>query len=64
MTGAFPTYSVGFVYVLSNKAMPGLVRVGMTSHLTEDRGLRSDCLFDRLPKANAALTRESAAWRP
>ncbi len=31
------THTVGFVYVLSNKAMPGIVKVGMTTKLAEDR---------------------------
>jgi T5orf172 domain len=30
-------YSVGFVYVLSNLAMPGMVKVGQTKFLAEDR---------------------------
>jgi T5orf172 domain len=30
-------YTVGFVYVLSNEAMPGIVKVGMTTKLAEDR---------------------------
>ncbi|MEV5831144.1 GIY-YIG nuclease family protein [Spirillospora sp. NPDC052242] len=33
MTG----HTVGFVYVLSNEAMPGIVKVGMTGNLAEDR---------------------------
>lgn len=32
-----PAHSVGFVYVMSNQAMPGLVKVGQTSQLAEDR---------------------------
>ncbi|MFB9677635.1 GIY-YIG nuclease family protein [Streptosporangium vulgare] len=32
-----PTHTVGFVYVLSNEAMPGIVKVGMTTKLAEDR---------------------------
>jgi T5orf172 domain len=32
-----PSRTVGFVYVMSNRAMPGLVKVGLTSHLPEDR---------------------------
>jgi hypothetical protein len=30
-------HMVGFVYVLSNPAMPGMIKVGLTSHLPEDR---------------------------
>jgi T5orf172 domain len=30
-------HSVGFVYVLSNESMPGIVKVGKTTLLTEDR---------------------------
>jgi T5orf172 domain. len=30
-------HTVGFVYVLSNEAMPGIVKVGMTTKLAEDR---------------------------
>lgn len=30
-------YTIGFVYVLSNEAMPGIVKVGMTTKLAEDR---------------------------
>ncbi|XVQ86425.1 GIY-YIG nuclease family protein [Microbispora siamensis] len=30
-------HTVGFVYVLSNEAMPGIVKVGMTAKLAEDR---------------------------
>jgi hypothetical protein len=33
-------YTVGFVYVLSNPAMPGLVKVGRSTHLPEDRAKR------------------------
>jgi hypothetical protein len=29
--------SVGFIYVLTNESMPNLVKVGLTSHLPEDR---------------------------
>jgi hypothetical protein len=32
-----PAHSVGFVYVMSNQAMPGVVKVGRTSQLAEDR---------------------------
>lgn len=32
-----PAHSVGFVYVMSNQAMPGVVKVGQTSQLAEDR---------------------------
>ncbi|MGQ0775516.1 MAG: GIY-YIG nuclease family protein [Pseudonocardiales bacterium] len=31
------TRSVGFVYVLTNPAMPGMVKVGRYKHLAEDR---------------------------
>lgn len=31
------SYSVGFVYVLTNRAMPGLVKIGLTGNLPEDR---------------------------
>lgn len=31
------TRAVGFVYVLTNRMMPGLVKVGQTRHLIEDR---------------------------
>jgi T5orf172 domain len=31
------SYTVGFLYVLSNQAMPGLVKVGRSSRLPEDR---------------------------
>ena len=31
------TLTVGFVYVLTNESMPGLVKVGLTSSLPEDR---------------------------
>ncbi|CNG13537.1 T5orf172 domain [Mycobacterium tuberculosis] len=30
-------HTIGFVYVLSNEAMPGIVKVGMTTKLAEDR---------------------------
>ncbi|MFY1669217.1 GIY-YIG nuclease family protein [Plantactinospora sp. WMMB334] len=33
-------YTVGFVYVLSNPAMPGMVKVGRSRHLPEDRAKR------------------------
>ena len=29
--------SVGFIYVLTNESMPNLLKVGLTSHLPEDR---------------------------
>lgn len=32
-----PKYTVGFTYVLSNAAMPGMVKVGWTGDLGEDR---------------------------
>ena len=32
-----PKRTIGFVYVLSNEAMPGIVKVGMTEKLAEDR---------------------------
>ena len=32
-----PKHAIGFVYVLSNVAMPGIVKVGMTEKLAEDR---------------------------
>lgn len=33
------SYTVGFVYVLTNESMPGLVKIGMTQGLPEDRAL-------------------------
>ncbi|MBG0815572.1 GIY-YIG nuclease family protein [Planomonospora sp. ID82291] len=35
--GGLSKYAIGFVYVLSNGAMPGIVKVGMTTDLAEDR---------------------------
>ena len=32
-----PKHTIGFVYVLSNEAIPGFVKVGMTEKLAEDR---------------------------
>lgn len=32
-------YTAGFVYVLTNESMPGLVKIGMTQNLPEDRAL-------------------------
>jgi T5orf172 domain len=32
-----PKYKIGFVYVMSNRAMPGMVKVGCTEKLAEDR---------------------------
>jgi hypothetical protein len=32
-----PKHAIGFVYVMTNDAMPGLVKVGMTTNLSEDR---------------------------
>lgn len=32
-----PKYTIGFVYVISNRAMPGIVKVGWTEKLAEDR---------------------------
>ena len=30
-------FSLGFVYVMQNEAMPGLVKIGLTTRLAEDR---------------------------
>lgn len=32
-----PSHCIGFTYVMTNPAMPGIVKVGFTSHLAEDR---------------------------
>jgi len=32
-----PKHTIGFIYVLSNEAMPGIVKVGITEKLAEDR---------------------------
>lgn len=32
-----PKHTVGFVYVLSNKAIPEMVKIGMTDRLSENR---------------------------
>jgi T5orf172 domain len=32
-----PKHAIGFVYVMSNKAMPGILKVGWTAQLAEDR---------------------------
>jgi len=32
-----PKHAIGFIYVLSNEAMPGIVKVGITEKLAEDR---------------------------
>ncbi|WP_433420910.1 GIY-YIG nuclease family protein [Microtetraspora malaysiensis] len=43
-----PQHKIGFVYVLTNEAMPGLVKVGLSSWLPEDRAL--DLYKTGLPK--------------
>ncbi|MGW4640405.1 GIY-YIG nuclease family protein [Sphaerisporangium sp. NPDC004334] len=35
-----PKHSVGFVYVLSNRAIPGMVKIGFTTKLAEERAER------------------------
>ncbi len=32
-----PKYTIGFAYILSNRAIPGMVKIGWTSQLGEDR---------------------------
>ncbi|TWF41797.1 T5orf172 domain-containing protein [Chitinophaga polysaccharea] len=55
-------YSFGFVYVLTNKIMPGLVKIGLTTGLAEDRatGLFSTGLPDPFEVVFRATTSHPA----
>lgn len=55
-------YSFGFVYVLTNKIMPGLVKIGLTTGLAEDRatGLFTTGLPDPFEVVFRAITSHPA----
>ncbi len=52
--------SVGFVYVLTNKAMPGLVKVGFTMSLAEDRSL--SLYTSGVPEPFVIAFRSATSW--
>jgi T5orf172 domain len=57
---ATPTYTVDFVYVLTNSSMPGLVKVGLTSWLPEDRA--KDLYTTSVPEAFEVAYRATTSW--
>ena len=55
-----PMYTVGFVYVLTNDSMPGLVKIGYTSRLTEDRA--QDLYQTNIPEPYKIAYRTTTSW--
>ncbi len=53
-------HTVGFVYVLINNSMPGLVKIGQTSLLPEDRA--QDLYATGVPEAFEVAYRTTTSW--
>ncbi len=56
----YPLYTVGFVYVLTNPSMQGIVKIGLTSRLPEDRA--KDLYTTGVPEAFEVAYRTTTSY--